>query len=349
MAFSCATNPAEKAPETFADSISLQDSLTARYASILEGYKADRKGSIAIIGEGERAKAQALNMMTFDGFDNGSGKAGKDFLADFAGENFDLVYDVVNDYSPKADSASLFNEMQLKNIILSLDTVCFDSQTNLTDIILKDPAKIVVLASIQSDVASEIEKIKVQKGADIKVFQQGDLLKKYLSNAYEPKSYVAIWGREEVLKSGIYHDLVSSAGLRTYSSAMDFETAKTSKRLDADTLFFAYMDTLAARRPYSKVSCVIVDDVTLASKIPALNARAARLAHSHDSRYEKYSQFLGKDFRFINVMDIVSKELYLYMREANLFTHRVEKPLFTPFVTVGDESDFSIAYYDYGN
>ncbi|MCF0174864.1 MAG: hypothetical protein HUJ95_05940, partial [Bacteroidales bacterium] len=234
-----------------------------------------------------------------------------------------------------------------KNVILALDTLAYDSEKNLYDYVVKDPAKVVVLSSMYSDVASEIRKINKYYKHNIKVFEQGTVLREYISSRYTENSYIAVWGRKETLEGEFYHDMATSLGLRTYS-AMDFETDWKSAKEETDTLLFRYLDTLASRRPHSKVSCVVIDDHTLAQRASALNAKIATLTQSEDPAILKYANLLAKDFRFINPMDVISGELYKYMRQENLFTHRVDTPLFTSFVTLNNGGEYALANFTYG-
>ncbi|MCF0173866.1 MAG: hypothetical protein HUJ95_00855, partial [Bacteroidales bacterium] len=77
-AVSCGSEAVEQQPSTFADTITPADS--TQYSAVLRGYSRSRKGSVALIGESDRTRALALNIMNYDRFENTKGTYEKDFL-----------------------------------------------------------------------------------------------------------------------------------------------------------------------------------------------------------------------------------------------------------------------------
>ncbi len=290
----------------------IQDTSSRAY-KLVNSYKCETLAPIAILGD-----TSVLNTLeTFllmDEFDNITGNRLKDDLPDFSGEIVFANIDECNSpYSTFINNNDIysFRDLSTKLFVISLDTSYY-MQNDLRQNFVRHMPKLLVLSSLYASAYAkdDIELLAKRCNNEIKIFDPISSIKTYLSVNSNNNLKTAIIADRH--KAEIYNNI-----LKDFSVSLI-----VSDSLDVQDL----CDRLASDDYTMNYDNLIVDN--------SFQVQAIKTAILNKSEASNISKYINRHLNIVSVDRLLAEDVYMHMRKHNMFTHRVEYPMFEAYFTM---------------
>ncbi|MBO4466544.1 MAG: hypothetical protein J5745_00375 [Bacteroidales bacterium] len=313
---SCRTNTLPPRP-----TIALVESIvrdTSGLANIVARAGNNTSGSIAIIGEPAQAVALSRLFVSVDAVDNVDGREVRDSLPDFAGEQFDVILDANNaPYGHYMDSGiDSLREAAVMGAMFAWDSTCLKSSSSRQKL-AKSRAKILVFCSPlhRAHGLFDVDTLQQLCGGRSRIVTPVDIT---LTAAVDAgAANIAVWASRDVKQSGAYEsafaemDAAGTVTCITPESALDDRTQLRS-------LLRQYLST------GNRLDALILSDYDID---PApLNSEINLIRKGGTEEDMAFGRILSPDFVILAPGPCLTAAVYRYMRENNLFTHRIARP-----------------------
>lgn len=307
----------------------LSDTVTYDYG-ILSAYDpAYKSGTIAVIGEPEEALLLTEALMTSDRYDNIHGNLRGDGLPDFAGEVFAPVLDVANapydGYITHANEDFL-SEVTVRNFLAALDTACYLNSYDKDRLVQKAPAKMVVLASSFAAAYGyfEIDTLCRRAGKPVPVFSAPHAMLDYAWKRHGKGFNLGVWTTSDILGAGVWSTVFPRSARRHGDAVATYEAFCPDSSASVRDRFMEFMSMYASVGNPGKLSALVLDDPSVS--VDSLRSVVESVMKIDEDSYITWRNYLTDDFEIIDPSTAVAASCYGYLREYNMFTHKIAYP-----------------------
>ena len=303
---------------------------TSGLAAIVARAGNTSAGSIAIIGEPGQAVALSRLFLSVDAKDNIDGREVRDSLPDFAGEQFDVILDVNNApyghfISEEIDS---LREAAVHCAMFAWDSTCLKSSSSRQKV-LKSRSKILVFCSPLHSAYGlfDVDTLQTLCGGRSRIFTPVEVT---LADAVVAgASNIAVWASRAVKESGAYESAFAELSLEGVVTSVTPEPA-----LDVRTEFRSLLRQY--RETGLTMDALVLSDYDIDTSPLYLEIALIRLAGTEEDL--AFSRMLSPGFVILTPGASLTNDVFKYMRENNLFTHRIARPLARWFETIESEA-----------
>ena len=276
------------------------------------------EGSIAILGEPEEAISLARLFLAIDAMDNIDGREKRDSLPDFAGEQFDVILDTANTpyshYLP--EGLDSLREAAVQGAMFAWDSTCLKYSMG-SDRLLKSRAKILILSSplhsayglFDVDTLKQLCSGKCHIVTPVETTLQ-DAVSLGAGN-------IAVWASESVRASRAYEQAFAEMGLQGSVTSITPEPA-----FDVRTELRSLLRQYAATG--RQLDALVMSDYSV--NLLPLEAELALIRKAGTEEDAAFSRMLSQGFFIIEPGTSLTGAIFRYMRNGNLFTHRIARP-----------------------
>lgn len=286
-------------------------------------------GSIAIIGEPQEAVTLSRLFLSVDAVDNIDGREVRDSLPDFAGEQFDVILDANNApyghyISEEIDS---LREAAVHGAMFAWDSTCLKSSSSRQKL-LKSRAKILIFSSPLHSAYGlfDVDTLQQLCGGRSRIVTPVEIT---LADAVSSGAKnIAVWASRDVKASGAYESAFAEMGNEGTVTSVTPENA-----LDVRTEFRSLL------RQYQATG-LSMDALVLSGydiDPTPLNSELALIRRGGTEEDIAFGRMLSPGFVILAPGACLTSAIYRYMREHNLFTHRIARPYARWFETVESE------------
>ena len=288
-----------------------------------------KSGTIAVLGEPEEALLLTEALMTSDRYDNIHGNLRSDGLPDFAGEVFAPVLDVAN--APYHGYVAYTNEdflseVTVRNFLAALDTACYLNSYDKDRLVPKSPAKMVVLASSYAAAYGyfEIDTLCRRAGKPVPVFSAPHSMLDYVWNRHGKGFTLGVWTTSDVLGAGVWSTVFPRSARRHGDAVATYEAFCPESSSTVVDRFMEFMSMYASVGNPGKLSAIVLDDPSVS--VDELRSVVESVLKVDEDSYITWRNYLADDFEIIDPATAVAASCYTYLREYNLFTHKIAYP-----------------------
>ena len=286
-------------------------------------------GSIAIIGEPREAVTLSRLFLSVDAVDNIDGREVRDSLPDFAGEQFDVILDVNNApyghfLSEEIDS---LRESAVHGAMFAWDSTCLKSSSSRQKL-LKSRAKILVFSSPLHSAFGlfDVDTLQQLCGGRSRIVTPVEIT---LADAVAAgAANMAVWASRDVKASGAYEGAFAEMGIDGSVTSITPESA-----LDVRTEFRSLLRQYLATG--LTLDALVLSDYD--TDLAPLHSELALIRRGGTEEDVAFSRMLSPGFVIISPGASLTGAIYRYMREHNLFTHRIARPYARWFETIESE------------
>ncbi len=305
----------------------LADTVSAPYTLIRDAGMDGKNGTIAIIGPFEDAFYYAEELLSCDYFDNVDGRKDSDGLPDFAGETVAVISDNANaPYSGylRNGNENFLKEVNVKNFISAIDTVCSANQFEVNNSLRKQSSKVIILGSSYASAFgySDIMELYNVAKPDIEVISPVHSLIRYAVARHGTDAELAVWTNESILGAGVY-SIVFEQLSKEYPS-LEYTAFCPTSKLGYRERILSFLRLYKASGQENQISAVLVDDIPL--RADSLNVTLEKMIAERDDSLRIYANFISPKFEFIDPGQAVASDCIHYLRASNSFTHKVAYP-----------------------
>lgn len=311
--------------------------------------RADASGSIFLTGSPERTSSLSKALCEWDSFDNVDGRAVPDGLMDFAGESISTLASLPDEYrliaSGQTDS---LRDYTVRVALAALDTLCYLSPYDPTGMGRKLTPKMLVTASpyMTQYGKYDIDSLFHALGCHIPVLSPAELS---LSEVFEGKPKGARLNIGVLLPQNRADSVAWINYTAEKSLQAGLDTARcivytAPENADALTSFLDYYVESGNR---GAIDALVIDDPSVDTE--AIRQSLERITSVMNAESLTYGNMFGKDFSMVNSTDCICKAIYRYMRQYNLFTHRVAQPRQYDYMLIGTEGslkEFKLMHFN---
>ncbi len=305
----------------------LADTVSAPYTLIRDAGIDGKNGTIAVIGPFEDAFYYAEELLSCDYFDNVDGRKDSDGLPDFAGETVAVISDDANaPYSGYLQNGNenFLKEVNVKNFISAIDTVCSADQfeTNLS--LRKQSAKVIILGSSYASAFGYSDIMELYKVAkpDILVISPVHSLIEYAVSRHGEDANLAVWTNESILGAGVYSIVFDQ--LSDEYPELNYTAFCPSSKDGYRERILSFLRLYKASGQSEQISAVLVDDIPL--RADSLNVTLEQMISERDDSLRVYANLISPKLEFIDPGQAVAADCIHYLRKTNSFTHKVAYP-----------------------
>lgn len=288
-----------------------------------------KTGSIAIIGEPAQAVTLARLFVNVDAVDNIDGREVRDSLPDFAGEQFDVILDANNAPYGHYISSGIdsLREAAVQGAMFAWDSTCLKS-TSSRQKLSKSRAKILVFCSPLHSAHGlfDVDTLQQLCGGRSRLFTPVEITLTAAADAGAEN--IAVWASKDVAASGAYEAAFAAMGLPGTVASITPESA-LDNRTELRSLLRQYLAT------GNKLDALILSDYDM--DLEPLNSEVALIRQGGTEEDVALGRMLAPEFVILAPGNCLTKAVYTYMRENNLFTHRIALPQARWFETTENE------------
>lgn len=317
----------------------LRDAESPEYM-ILKSYDpSECDAAIYVIGDSLSCKMAAMHLVGRDRSDNIDGIADTDGLPDFAGERIAMLTDVANGHYDSLvlnGQQALLREITVRNLLKTVDTLCYLSPFDMEGLGKKSKAKVVVLASpaVASNGLFDVDSLLVASACELPVICPVAILANEIVES--PAVTVGVITSPTRVDAGIYDTLfgdLASAGskkMNCISIAVDSQESALS----------SFLDMYIAAGNVAPLDVLLVDDP--ACDVGKMNAELEKIRSVMNEEFQKYSEFLTPGFAIVEPLSVLGDECYKLLRERNLFTHRIALPATESYLVISRTGEMNL-------
>lgn len=288
--------------------------------------------AIYVIGDREACAVAAAELVDADDRDNIDGSFNPDRLPDFAGERIASFADVSNgsrDSLLMTGKGEFLRELVVRNVLKVVDTLCYISPFDAEGFGRKSAAKMVVLADPAAAFYGyyDVDSLLLASSCNLPVVSPLYTLSREL--VCSDGLTVGVLTSEARVSSGIYQDVFVKAattggyrGLHCYVYPYDGE----------GDMLLAFLDRYIGSSAGYPVNFLLVD--VPGADLSAMSETLERVRSVMNAESLRYADCIAPDFRIVETGPFLRRECYRILRERNLFTHKIAKPVEEHYLNV---------------
>ena len=292
-------------------------------------------GSIAIIGEPLQAVTLSRLFASVDAVDNIDGRAVRDSLADFAGEQFDVILDLNN--APYGhylnDGIDSLRESAVLGAMFAWDSTSIKTSMS-KQRLPKSRAKILVFCSPLHSAYGlfDVDTLQLLCGGRSRIFTPVEIT---LGAAVDAGAEnIAVWASKDIVASHAYESAFQELGYTGTVTCITPDNALDS-RTELRDLLRQYLAT------GKSLDALVLSDYSI-DPMP-LNSEIALIRKGLTEEDAAFSRIMSPEFIVLAPGSCLTNAVYTYMRENNYFTHKIALPHTRWFETTeNDQGDPAI-------
>jgi len=287
----------------------------------------DRSGAIYVIGTKRLCDSLLASFLNSESFDNIDGRPSPDGLKDFAGET---ICSVVNfsdfDGLNSSSDDSALRELAVRNVLVSIDTLCYASPYDPSGIGRKPSPKLIVLATpyVSAKGMYDVNTLLSACESRIPLMNPVELMVEDALGSNVKKSLNV--GVVDAYNEGCYAKLLGPS-----ASCVQY------KSLSKDNPLVDFLDRYIADGNKNPLDVLMVNDPEL--DVDAMRNTVAGITSIMNEASLTYGNLLASDFRIIDARETVTAAAYALCRKQNLFTHYISQPRSLEFMVIPREKE----------
>lgn len=276
------------------------------------------EGSIAILGEPSEAVSLARLFLESDAMDNIDGREKRDSLPDFAGEQFDVILDTAN--SPYSHflpgGLDSLREAAVQGAMFAWDSTCLKYSMG-RDKLLKSRAKILILSSPLHSAYGLFDVDTLRQLCSGKCHVVTPVETTLRDAVNRGAGNIAVWAPEGIRFSGAYVKAFTDMGLQGSVTAITPDPS-LDVRLELRSVLRQY--AASGRQLDALVLSEYSKDLSL------LESELNLIREAGTEEDAAFSRMLSPGFFIVEPGTSLTGAIFRYMRNGNLFTHRIAPP-----------------------
>jgi len=307
-------------------------------------YTPAKSGAIYIIGSEDYVSALRQELLECDRFDNVDASSKPDGLKDFSGETigsvFDLLYTPYSQYS----SDSQVREICIKDILSTMDTVCYVGAFDKTGVGTKPCAKLAVLASPYFSEYGHFDADTLFSALNCSmpvISPLNVMIDEALENTGKDAMIGVIAPSESIPIAGytaLVQEKAKDLGLESAECVVFPSDSSETNPL------VSFLDKYIAAGYTHQLEAIIIDDLDIDAS--AFNDELEVMLSGVNAETGAYSNLLAKGFKILDIRSAVSTKCFRTLREMNLFTHNISKAKAADYQTLlNDENSVVLTQY----
>lgn len=309
----------------------------------------DASKSVFLVGSPVLCEAMRQKLLEVDAHDNIDGRLSPDGLPDFAGELVCTVVDFANaPYSAHAGREEALREVAVRDMLVTMDTLCFINEYDRSGVASKPLPKLVVMASPYAAAYGkyDIDTLFKSLGCRLPVVYP---LETMLDGVFAKKAgslNIGFITGEESLDSTACEALLkgkAEADKRSGCTGVVF-----ASDLSAPDPLLSFLDSCLLAGKVRPLDAIIVDD-PFADAV-GMRMTLGRITNPDNPESLSYGKLIAPGCMIIEICESVSDECYRILRKGNLFTHNISLPRSLEFKTAMlSDSTFVLTPFDNGD
>lgn len=318
----------------------LSDRFCDEFRMLSEHRSADPSADICIVGDEAECLALADYLAARDKRDNINGAVEADGLLDFSGETFSCIIDTLgSSYGELLGSRKeyLVRERAVRIAMNAVDTVLHLSPYDLDGMGFKNSSKVLVLANpiIDKYGKFDIDTLFRGTGCACSVISPIGVMMDEAFSEQRPLS-IGILAAPQYSDTDVFMDCFERSKA-SHPGTDGSECVVIPTVVDSISVMKPFLDAYIASGNEKPLDVIMVDDLSL--DVSELKSELAMLISIMNEESMVYGKLISNNFRFLNSASSVSKWIYDYLREANLFTHNISKPLINTYIPVNAQDE----------
>lgn len=332
----------------------LSDTTSATFRALSAGSGYGSNGTIAVIGAPSDVLPVTEILLSCDVHDNVSGSFRADELPDFSGETIVPVIDAANSpyegYFDKGDKG-FFRELNVQNFLWTMDTVALQSPYDTLNGVFKQRAKIVVLASTHASAygLQDIDTLRRTASSAVPVFAPVQSMAEYVFTHRSGAQNIAVWTSAQINRDSVYQKLLpeefaergeTASSFHVFSPAADSSSVLGHNYYrsggvgdyDLHARFIDILDSYMLTGKTGRLTALFMDDDEVSYN--DLRVVVDEILNTEEDNLLIYKNMLAPDFLVITPGQAIAEQCYRYLRQNNLFTHKISYPDMKAYVTV---------------
>ncbi len=291
-------------------------------------------GSIALVGEPVDVALLARRFQHADRRDNVDGRHQRDSLPDFAGEKFDAILDAYNapysHFTASANSLDSLREVAVKGALHAWDTISYRSATDHRGLLRKESAKILIYtSSLQARYGLfDVDTLQQLVGGKCHLVSPVDVL--IDSTLARGARNIAVWASNAVRETEVWENALAARKRTDVTLAVFTPQKALDVRTQLRDLLRQYQVTGLP------LDALIIDDYQV--NMAPLQSELGLIRLCGTEEDATFDKMLTSGFQFYNPTDAIIDNTYTYLREHNLFAHRITKPQMKYYESAESES-----------
>ncbi len=318
----------------------LRDTASYDYRSISACRAGDNRGTIAVVGAPEDVLLLSEELISCDLYDNISGVSRSDGLPDFAGETFAEILDFANypyDGYLSLGNSDFLKEVNVRNFLSAVDTVCLQSPFDSTGTIFRQRSKVVIFASSSSSAYGrrDIDSLLSAAGSPVAVITPVSSMAAYVMARRKGSVNMLVWGGADNVASNVYSPVLSpmldgrgdGSRFSVFASRRDSLDAHRQVRRELLDILNRYAESGSG----GKIDAILLDErrVSYAEFISAVK----ELQSTDEDNLLQYRNMLSENLVCVSAARAIAEQCNVYLRKHNAFTHRVAYPDLRFYIT----------------
>ena len=280
-------------------------------------------GAIALLGEPDDVLALARLFRTADRVDNVDARPKPDSLPDFAGETFHALMDVYHEpYSQflcSQEGLDSLREVAVIGALHAWDTLCFHSPADRKPQLRKKSAKVLIYtSSLQNEYGLfDVDTLLELAGGKCRVLSPVSLL---LNEALASDAKnILVWAPDAIRESRIWEMAVEGRNRPDVTVSVFTPKPAVDIRTQLRDVLRQYMV------PGSPLDALIIDRYGVDMSLIQSELDLIRLSGTEEDA--ALYRMLSARFRIYDPAEALIKATYNLLREENLFSHKIAKPV----------------------
>lgn len=336
-----AESPVPYVSEIIGDSNSTEHKLVAGY------NPADASKAIFIFGSRKRTQAIASVLTSCDAYDNVDGSSRPDGLKDFAGETFCTVANFSN-FGEMINDGRLddLRELTARNVLASMDTLCYVSPYDRSGMGKKPLAKLVILGSACMTQYGhyDVDSLFNALGCNLPIISPMELISEEAVNANKGKDILTVGVLAGNAPVDLYGPYIKTKAAKAGIDSVLCVGFKVPEGEDPLLSFLDRYSELGISRP---MDAILIDDMDV--DLTVFNESLARITSVMNAESLTYGNLISPAFRIIDSKSRICAATYSILRGSNLFTHFISQPRQLDYMLItkeGIEKEFMLLQYN---
>lgn len=313
---------------------SIVEDTTGVWDVVAHAGRSGADGAIAILGEPDDVLALARQFRTADRVDNVDARPQPDSLPDFAGETLHALMDVYHapysQFLGSQEGLDSLREVAVLGALHAWDTLCYHSPSDRKPQLRKRSAKVLIYtSSLQKEYGLfDVDTLLKMAGGKCCVLSPVNLV---LDEALATDAKnILVWAPDAIRESQIWEMAVEGRNRPDVSVSVFTPKPAVDIRTQLRDVLRQYMV------PGSPLDALIIDKYGVDMSL--IQSELDLLSLGGTEEDAALNKLLSAHFHVYNPADVLIQATYNILREENLFSHRIAKPVVKYYESEESES-----------
>ena len=291
-------------------------------------------GAIALLGEPEDVLALARQFRTADRVDNVDARPKPDSLPDFAGETFHALMDVYHEpYSQflgSQEGLDSLREVAVVGALHAWDTLCYHSPADRKPQLKKKSAKVLIYtSSLQKEYGLfDVDTLLQLAGGKCRVLSPVNLL---LDDALASDAkIILVWAPDAIRESRVWEMAAENRNRPGVTVSVFSPKPALDIRTQLRDVLRQYMVS------GSPLDALIIDRYGV--DLSPIQSELDLISLGGTEEDAALNELMSARFHIYDPADVLIKATYNLLREENLFSHKIAKPVVKYYESEESES-----------